>query len=250
MIQGKLRILAIATASLAPAVFAGVTFTENFMNYAERAPGVTLSDDWITVQYDPIWQRSGFIDVRPKGVASLYGQPIALAKGRFDLAFDYVYLNSTLPAEAKKDKPAVAADWDYFDVVFTDGAKEQSVRVAADAVAGARRAKPVPNHIWWKFGVVGRGQKLEIYSTASRRFEKVADVALPFVPTGFNIRVADGKVFITISGTSSAASYALNAGDTPDKTAEAEVKQGDTTGDVIIVRDAKAGGEFFSINRK
>lgn len=195
MIQGKLRILAIATASFAPAVFAGVTFTENFMNYAERAPGVTLSDDWITVQYDPIWQRSGFIDVRPKGVANLYGQPIALAKGRFDLAFDYVYLNSTLPAEAKKDKPAVAADWGYFDVVFTDGAKEQSVRVAADAVAGACRAKPVPNHIWWKFGVVGRGQKLEIYSTASRRFEKVADVALPFVPTGFNIRVADGKWF-------------------------------------------------------
>ena len=64
------------------------------------------------------------------------------------------------------------------------------------------------------------------------------------------IRVADGKVFITISGTSSAAKYALNAGDAPDKTAEAEVKQGDTTGDVIIVRDAKAGGEFFSINRK
>ena len=64
------------------------------------------------------------------------------------------------------------------------------------------------------------------------------------------IRVADGKVFITISGTSSAAKYALNAGDTPNATAEAEAKQGDTTGDVIFVRDAKAGGEFFSINRK
>lgn len=64
------------------------------------------------------------------------------------------------------------------------------------------------------------------------------------------IRVADGKVFITISGTVSTASYALNAGDAPNATAEAETKAGNTAGDLVIIRDAKAGGEFFSVNRK
>ena len=65
-----------------------------------------------------------------------------------------------------------------------------------------------------------------------------------------NIKVADGKVFITISGTVSTASYSLNAGDTPTATAAVATQAGDTTGDVIIVREAKAGGEFFSVNRK
>ena len=64
------------------------------------------------------------------------------------------------------------------------------------------------------------------------------------------IKVVDGYVYISVSGTSSAATYALNAGDTPNATQEAETQAGNTAGDMIIVRPAKAGGEFFSVNRK
>ena len=66
-----------------------------------------------------------------------------------------------------------------------------------------------------------------------------------------DIKLLDGKVYITVSGTTSAATYGLNAGDAPNATAATDVtKPGDTTDDIIFVRPAKAGGEFFSVNRK
>lgn len=65
-----------------------------------------------------------------------------------------------------------------------------------------------------------------------------------------DIKLLDGKVYITVSGTLSTANYALNAGDAPNATAAAETKAGDTTDDIIFVREQKAGGEFFSVNRK
>ena len=65
-----------------------------------------------------------------------------------------------------------------------------------------------------------------------------------------SIKVADGFVYITVAGTVSTANYALKAGDTPTAQEEVKTQAGNTTGDMIIVREAKAGGEFFSVNRK
>ena len=64
------------------------------------------------------------------------------------------------------------------------------------------------------------------------------------------IKVVDGFVYITVSGTVSTAEYSLNAGVTPTEVEAVDTKKGNTAGDVIIVREAKAGGEFFSVNRK
>lgn len=195
MTYQKVWTLAIAVASFLPATFAGVTYVENFENYADRVPGVTMNADWMTVSYDSIWTNLGLVDIRPKGDGDFYGKPVALAKGRFDLSLEYTYLNSKFPAAATKDKPAVAADWSFFDLVFTDGSKERAIRVAADSVAGVRRPSPALNSAWWQLGVVGRGKTLEVYSSASRKFEKVADVELPFEPTGFNVRVSKDRWF-------------------------------------------------------
>lgn len=63
------------------------------------------------------------------------------------------------------------------------------------------------------------------------------------------IKVVGDKVFITVSGTVSTANYALSAGDAPNATVPAATQAGNTAGEMIIVRDAKAGGEFFSIKR-
>ena len=65
-----------------------------------------------------------------------------------------------------------------------------------------------------------------------------------------SIKVADGFVYITVAGTVSTADYALKAGATPAAQEEVKTQAGNTTGDMIIVREAKAGGEFFSVNRK
>ena len=65
-----------------------------------------------------------------------------------------------------------------------------------------------------------------------------------------NIKLVDGKVFIYVSGTLSTADYVLSAGATPDATAPAATQGGNTAGEMVIVRDQKAGGEFFSVNRK
>ena len=118
---------------------------------------------------------------------------------------------------------------------------------AADGTVSATGADASVTHGYGKAAALNGDFAVASASSAATANALAADKSDAKI-TG--IKVADGKVFITISGTSSAASYALNAGDAPDKTAEAEVKQGDTTGDVIIVRDAKAGGEFFSVNRK
>lgn len=65
-----------------------------------------------------------------------------------------------------------------------------------------------------------------------------------------DIKLVDGKVFIYVSGTLSTADYVLNAGDAPNATQAAATQSGNTAGDMVIVREAKAGGEFFSVNRK
>ena len=65
-----------------------------------------------------------------------------------------------------------------------------------------------------------------------------------------NIKLVDGKVLIYVTGTSSAATYALNAGDAPNASEAVDAQAGDTTDEIVFVRDQKAGGEFFSVNRK
>ena len=65
-----------------------------------------------------------------------------------------------------------------------------------------------------------------------------------------NIKLVDGKVFIYVTGTSSAATYALNAGDAPNASEAVDAQAGDTMDEIVFVRDQKAGGEFFSVNRK
>lgn len=61
------------------------------------------------------------------------------------------------------------------------------------------------------------------------------------------IKLLDGKVFITVAGTVSSKSYQVQAGATPDAIATDAMAVGNTAGEMIIVRDQKAGGEFFSV---
>ena len=62
------------------------------------------------------------------------------------------------------------------------------------------------------------------------------------------IKLVEGNVYLYVSG---AGRFALSAGDAPDAiTAEAEERAADAAGEAIIVRPAKAGGEFFSVNRR
>lgn len=66
-----------------------------------------------------------------------------------------------------------------------------------------------------------------------------------------NIELKDGKVFITVSGTVSSAAYAVAEGETPNAIQPTETAAaGNTAGEMILVRDQKAGGAFFKVNRK
>lgn len=66
-----------------------------------------------------------------------------------------------------------------------------------------------------------------------------------------NIELKDGKVFITVSGTVSSAAYAVAEGETPNAILPTETAAvGNTAGEMILVRDQKAGGAFFKVNRK
>lgn len=66
-----------------------------------------------------------------------------------------------------------------------------------------------------------------------------------------NIELRDGKVFITVSGTVSSAAYAVAEGETLDAILPTETAAGgNTAGEMILVRDQKAGGAFFKVNRK
>lgn len=66
-----------------------------------------------------------------------------------------------------------------------------------------------------------------------------------------NIELRDGKVFITVSGTVSSAAYAVAEGETLDAILPTETAAGgNTAGEMILVRDQKAGGAFIKVNRK
>ena len=172
-----------------------VTFQENFMNYADRAPGVIIDDAAISVDNDPIWTLSGGINFRLKETKLVYAKPIALPKGKFDLAFDYRLLNSTFPAEAKGDKPAVAADWDFFDIVFSAGAKSHKLRIAANEIAGKALSTPTANHRWQALGVVANGKKLAVYLSGARKFVKFVETELSFVPETLNFEATAERFF-------------------------------------------------------
>ena len=100
------------------------------------------------------------------------------------------------------------------------------------------------------YGVVGTGDGQFASASAATATSAAALPADKQDVKITNIKVADGKVFIYVSGTVSTASYTLNAGEAPNATAPAATQAGNTVGDMIIVRDAKVGGEFFSVNRK
>ena len=65
-----------------------------------------------------------------------------------------------------------------------------------------------------------------------------------------DIKLVDGKVFIYVSGTVSSAAYEVAEGATPDALTTTATQGGDTANEMIIVRDQKAGGAFFKVNRK
>lgn len=64
-----------------------------------------------------------------------------------------------------------------------------------------------------------------------------------------DIKLVDGKVFIYVSGTVSSAAYAVAEGATPDAMTTQSAEVGNTAGDMIIVRDQKAGGAFFKVSK-
>ncbi len=182
------------------AAAAAVTFQENFMNYADRVPGVVVADG-ISVDNDPIWSVSGGINFRLKESANIYVKPIALPKGKFDFNFKFRLFNSKFPVEAKKDKngketaPAVAADWDFFDLVFAAGGQEHKVRVAADQIAGKALEAKLGNWAWQELGIRANGKKLAFHLAADRVFKPFAEIELPFVPETLNFAASADKHF-------------------------------------------------------
>jgi len=75
-----------------------------------------------------------------------------------------------------------------------------------------------------------------------------ADTPAPVVK---DIKVDGGYVYVTITATKPAFSYSLAAGDAPNTIAPSASDPkdyGSATDDIILVKPAKAGGEFFKVN--
>ena len=66
-----------------------------------------------------------------------------------------------------------------------------------------------------------------------------------------DIKVVDGNVYLTVSGTSSSLLYGLKTGETPSCLShDGQLRYGKTGEDLVIVTPAKEGGEFFSVGAK
>ena len=66
-----------------------------------------------------------------------------------------------------------------------------------------------------------------------------------------DIKVVDGNVYLTVSGTSSSLLYGLKTGDSPSSLLhDGQLRYGKTGGDLVIVTPVKENGEFFSVGAK
>ena len=92
----------------------------------------------------------------------------------------------------------------------------------------------------------------EVDSKAVARVQTVS--ALPAGGEDVNVRdikVVDGNVYITVSGTLSSMLYGLRSGETPSSLLQdGQLRYGKTGGELLIVTPAKESGEFFSVGAK
>ena len=179
--KSMLSLVGIASACLA--ADGGVLFEEDFTNYGETAAGL-VANEGLRVSNDPIWTCSADLSVRPQTDFNLYEKSVPLAAdGRFDLRFDFRFLN------ASTNNPCA------FDLVLGDGKRTCALSVSATAVAGVAQIPAIPNGVWKGLLVKADGGKGEVYLATDRKFAKLADVAFGFKPTEFNFAASAGCEF-------------------------------------------------------
>ena len=178
------RTLAALVAAIAMTSFGDVVFEENFRNYKDTVPGVTEAEG-LELLTEPIWYRAAWLVIKPKASFPLFKEGIRLPDGnRFDILADISFESPAAPAEAS-----------YFDFVFArKGGKTQSVRIAADAIAGATIDR-LGNGQWVDLAVKSDGANADIYLSKAHDFTKVASVKLADTFDTLNIAVTAEKGF-------------------------------------------------------
>ena len=168
-------------AAVAATSFADILFEENFRHYKDTVPGVTEAEGLELIN-EPIWSQSAWLALSPKTSFRLFKDDIALPAGnKFDLLVKFC-LNYG-------DEPS------YFDITLANKAgKSQSVRIAADAIAGSAIDK-LGNGQWEDLVVKADGANADVYLSKSHVFGKVASVKLADAYDALNFAVTAGKGF-------------------------------------------------------
>ena len=178
------RTLAALVAAVGMTSFGDVVFEENFRNYKDTVPGITEAEG-IELINEPVWYRAAWLVVKPKASFPLFKEGIRLPDGnRFDLLVDVSFESPAAPAEAS-----------YFDLALAKkGGKTQAVRIAADAIGGAKIDR-LGNGQWVELAVKADGANADIYISKAHDFTKVASVKLADTFDTLNFAVTAEKGF-------------------------------------------------------
>ena len=178
------RTLAALFAAAAVTSFGDVVFEENFRNYKDTVPGITEAEGLELIN-EPVWYRAAWLVVKPKASFPLFKEGIRLPAGnRFDLLVDVSFESPAAPAEAS-----------YFDLALANkGGKTQAVRIAADAIGGAKIDR-LGNGQWVELAVKADGANADIYISKAHDFTKVASVKLADTFDTLNFAVTAEKGF-------------------------------------------------------
>ena len=183
-------------AAFAAASHGEVLFEEDFMNYSDFAPCVTR-DDGLKIGVDGVWTPHGELHCKATRPLDALSKPIAAPKdGRFNFEMRF-NLEGTDPKIDRNTKavtePGVPS---WFDLVFigSDGRRE-TVRIASDSLAGAR--KDFIKRGWRYLALKVRVREVEVLYAEDRghEMESIAKRSLPFQVAAINLGCTPEKRF-------------------------------------------------------